>query len=297
MLSVPQLAEASPWDDLWTTKDQQGQKAWQNNQPDEASQLFEDPAWKASAQYKNGDFQGSSETLKQHVTTEAGNTADNHYNLGNALAKQQDFPGALDAYERALKLNPDMEDAKKNHSIVKQIEKQQQEQQGDGENKDGEPQDSDDKNNNEKDKNDEQQDDNNASEQDGDNQDSESQKSEQENQDQSEQKKNGSDQESDSENEQDQQSQQQSGEENDEEKDSEQSQMQSEEDQNKEEADSKEQQASAADIQESNLNKEDQQALEQWLRRIPDDPGGLLRRKFSQESKLRRNQPVEDKQW
>jgi len=28
------------------------------------------------------------------------------------------------------------------------------------------------------------------------------------------------------------------------------------------------------------LNSEEQQAAEQWLRRIPDDPGGLLRRKF-----------------
>ena len=34
--------------------------------------------------------------------------------------------------------------------------------------------------------------------------------------------------------------------------------------------------ATTADTQTS----EEQQAMEQWLRRIPDDPGGLLRRKF-----------------
>ncbi|VAW96337.1 Aerotolerance protein BatB / Aerotolerance protein BatC, partial [hydrothermal vent metagenome] len=28
------------------------------------------------------------------------------------------------------------------------------------------------------------------------------------------------------------------------------------------------------------LSSEEQMAAEQWLRRIPDDPGGLLRRKF-----------------
>jgi Ca-activated chloride channel family protein len=28
------------------------------------------------------------------------------------------------------------------------------------------------------------------------------------------------------------------------------------------------------------MTTEEQQAAEQWLRRIPDDPGGLLRRKF-----------------
>jgi Ca-activated chloride channel family protein len=29
---------------------------------------------------------------------------------------------------------------------------------------------------------------------------------------------------------------------------------------------------------------EDRRAVEQWLRRVPDDPGGLLRRKFEYES-------------
>ena len=290
LLAAPQAAEASAWDDLWTTKDQQGQQAWQNKQLDDASQLFNDPAWKASAQYKNEDYQGSADTLKQHVTTEVGNTADNHYNLGNALAKQQDFAGALDAYKQALKLNPDMDDAKKNQTLVKQIEKQQQEQEGDGDNKDGDPKDSDEENsdNEKQDKNDsDQQDDENE-------QDSEGQKNEQENQDQ---KQSTDDQESDSDSDQEQQSQQQSEQNNDEEKEDVQSQQQSEDDKNNTEDSAKEQQTTAADIQESNLNKEEEQALEQWLRRIPDDPGGLLRRKFSQESKLRRNQPIEDKQW
>ena len=30
-------------------------------------------------------------------------------------------------------------------------------------------------------------------------------------------------------------------------------------------------------------DREEQQAVEQWLRRIPDDPGGLLRRKLQLE--------------
>ncbi len=36
--------------------------------------------------------------------------------------------------------------------------------------------------------------------------------------------------------------------------------------------------------------KEDSQAIEQWLRRIPDDPGGLLRRKFQYQYNQRQNQ-------
>ncbi len=31
------------------------------------------------------------------------------------------------------------------------------------------------------------------------------------------------------------------------------------------------------------VRSEDLQALQQWLRRVPDDPGGLLRRKFEKQ--------------
>ena len=34
-------------------------------------------------------------------------------------------------------------------------------------------------------------------------------------------------------------------------------------------------------------NEQAQQELEQWLRRVPDDPGGLLREKFRYQSRMR----------
>ena len=45
---------------------------------------------------------------------------------------------------------------------------------------------------------------------------------------------------------------------------------------------------------------EQREALEQWLRRVPDDPGGLLRRKFEYETNLRLRQgeqPERRKIW
>ena len=48
----------------------------------------------------------------------------------------------------------------------------------------------------------------------------------------------------------------------------------------------------------SPLTTEEQQAMAQWLRRIPDDPGGLLRRKFQLEySKRRRERPAGTDAW
>lgn len=44
-------------------------------------------------------------------------------------------------------------------------------------------------------------------------------------------------------------------------------------------------------------SEEDAQAMEQWLRRIPDDPGGLLRRKFRSEHQRRGAPPDERETW
>ncbi|MEE4175064.1 MAG: VWA domain-containing protein [Xanthomonadales bacterium] len=44
-------------------------------------------------------------------------------------------------------------------------------------------------------------------------------------------------------------------------------------------------------------DEEDAQAMEQWLRRIPDDPGGLLRRKFRSEHQRRGAPPDERETW
>lgn len=283
-MSIPAPVDAGVWEDLWSTRDQQGQQAWKGGDLKQAETLFDDPAWKASAQYKNGDFQGSAETLQAHINTDAGNTAENHYNLGNALAKQQDFDGALEAYDNALELDPTLEDAKANQSLVKQIQENQEQQQGDGENQDGEPQ--------EGDQNDKQ----NQEQNDG--QDSEQEQQDSADQQQSDSEQENQEQQSSSDQQPSDEEQQQQSAQNEEEKEpsDEEKAAQAKQEQEEQAAEA-EQEAARQQRQESNLDKEDQQALEQWLRRIPDDPGGLLRRKFAQESKLRRNQPVEEKQW
>jgi len=46
-----------------------------------------------------------------------------------------------------------------------------------------------------------------------------------------------------------------------------------------------------------NWSEEDDQAMEQWLRRIPDDPGGLLRRKFRNQHQRRGAPADESEAW
>jgi Ca-activated chloride channel family protein len=45
------------------------------------------------------------------------------------------------------------------------------------------------------------------------------------------------------------------------------------------------------------LSREEKQALEQWLNRIPDDPGGLLKRKFLYQYKQREHQDEGEVSW
>ena len=73
-------------------------------------------------------------------------------------------------------------------------------------------------------------------------------------------------------------------------------QQQNQQDAEDEQQDSQGDQESQAQEDEA-ARDEKQEALEQWLRRVPDDPGGLLRRKFQHETKQRlRNGDYENRQ-
>ena len=56
---------------------------------------------------------------------------------------------------------------------------------------------------------------------------------------------------------------------------------------NKENKGNEESKTGTASTSAEELNKEEKVAAEQWLRRIPDDPGGLLKRKFKYQYRRR----------
>lgn len=240
---------AFEWSDLWQTKDQQGIEALQQGQPGRAAQLFENPGWKGSALYRDEDYQNAASQFDNIDST------DGLYNLGNAFAKQMRLEEAIEAYDEALNLDPDNEDAAFNRQLVQQLIDQQQQQ--DGENQ--EQQDS---------GQEDQQQEGNSDQQQGGNED--------------QQQAGDSEQQQEGENE----DQQQEGE-------PEQQQQAGNEDQNQDvEADQQQSQVGEEHQldADSEMDSEEKQALEQWLRRIPDDPGGLLRRKFRSQHEERLKQ-------
>ena len=290
-LSPP--ADAMEWADLWKTPDQQAQQALRAGDAKAAAEHFTDPAWKAAAEYQAEQYEPAAKRLESIDTPLA------QYNRGNALARQGQLEEALKAYDRALQLSPDNEDAQYNRKLVEEALKQQQEQksssqdqsdsgQGDQQQspkdkqsgKDGQQ-----KSSEQKQADDQQADPSQKSSNQSEN--SENSPAPPEQQQGTEDQAKSGENASGAEGEDSQKQPPESGGQQPEpakaeEKDTEAQQAR---DELKDSGDAKDKAGAAARTEEP--PSESDQAQAQWLRRIPDDPGGLLKRKFNYQYRLR----------
>ncbi len=257
-----ETSQAAEWEDLWLTPDQQGAQRLADGDASGAAERFDQSPWRGMAEFEAGAYDRAAGSFASEPS------ADGLFNQGNALAMQGDLRGAINAYERSLSLQPNAEDAVANRdfiqSLLDQQEDQEQEEEQEGE---------------EQSQQDEESEQNDASDSDsgGDGE--------------------SSDQQDDS---------QQAGDgQQDEANDQEESEPQAG-DQDPNTADRDQQAAdqleAATQEQMAKFDEalEEQQALEQWLRRVPDDPGGLLRRKFRYQTMQRLREgdkPDESIRW
>lgn len=128
LMLPPQTSHAFTFDDLWLRPDQQGQRLLDAGRPDEAAQRFQDLQWQGKALFESGDYAGAAERFAQ------GDSAADHYNRGNALAKSGELEAALDAYDQALERQPELEAAQYNRALVEEALRRRQEQQSADEN-------------------------------------------------------------------------------------------------------------------------------------------------------------------
>jgi Ca-activated chloride channel family protein len=266
VMNYPQDSYAYEWQDLWQTQDQQAQQAFDRQRYEAAAAQFQSPEWQAAAQYKAENYQQAAETLQPLKKQ----SADAYYNQATSLAKAGQLEPAIESYQKALKLNPKHEDALYNKKLVEDaLKKQQQDQQqNDGDSKQGDKE--------QQDQNKEKSD--SSEQQQGDNQDNEQDPSDQQ---QDQQSQNSGDQK----NKQDDDSQQQS-------EADKKAQSESDKSQGNEHQDKADQQQA-----EQSANDENRQAQEQWLKRIPDDPAGLLKRKFKYQYNQRNQSSQQEQTW
>ncbi|GEP02854.1 tetratricopeptide repeat protein [Methylobacterium oxalidis] len=82
--------------------------------PDLAARVISDPAWRGPALYEARRYAEAARIFRDGGRRNA-------YNLGNALARQGDLPGAIEAYDEALRFNPRDADAQANRSLVARL--------------------------------------------------------------------------------------------------------------------------------------------------------------------------------
>ena len=213
------------WQNFWWRRDQQGMQAFRKNQYAQAKDLFENPQWKATAAYRANDFKESADLYQQSSSATA------YYNLGNALAFSFEYSAAIDAYEKALALDPNLTEAQYNKEIVEKLLQEQEE---------------DKQNQNEQQNNPKEKDPSNR-------QQSNSQQKEQSKQQNNPQQKNRSNQQQTS--------------------------------QTNQQSENVDQEQNKRQMTNQNETKQDSEQNPQWLNRIEDDPGGLLRQKFLRDHK------------
>ena len=241
IMPIDNSVYALDWNDFWKTRDQQAKEAMESGDYDKAIELFEDSEWLAAAHYKAGNYRQSANGYNNN------SNIDHLYNHANSLAKIGQFEEAIENYEKVIAEEPNAEDALYNLNLLKDLLSENQ---------------SSEENN----------DDGQSSEEA-----STGEQSQQQNGDESEQSDNeGNSKTGDSDDESDANPNQKLSNEEDIEAIEKELERAAEENSNQE----PQQEDNNESGLEGRMAQEQQQAMEQWLRRIPDDPGGLLRRKF-----------------
>ncbi|AKA24774.1 VWA domain-containing protein [Pseudomonas chlororaphis] len=115
LFAAPQPSYAFEFSDLWLRPDQQGQRLLEQRRPQDAARHFQDPQWQGVALYEAGDYAAAAQRFAE------GSDARAHYNRGNALARSGELEAALDAYEQALELQPELAVAQKNKALVERL--------------------------------------------------------------------------------------------------------------------------------------------------------------------------------
>lgn len=117
-----QLRDSRPY--WFSSREQQGHAAYQQQDYAAAKQHFNDPLWQGNAAYRQGDFAKAEQLYAQDQS------ANGHFNRGNALVKQGQFDSAIAAYQQALAQNPNLTAANKNLEIAKTLKERAQQQNG-----------------------------------------------------------------------------------------------------------------------------------------------------------------------
>ncbi len=133
-LMLPAPALAFGWADLWQRPEQRAAQAFTAGELERARALATNSALAGSAAYRLGDY---AEAAARFGTDDS---ATAHYNRGNALARGGELEAALAAYDEALARDSEFADARHNRAQVEAALRAQAQQPPQQEDQDGESQ-------------------------------------------------------------------------------------------------------------------------------------------------------------
>lgn len=107
-----QWIHTGSWIDLWLTADQQGYRALNNREFQQAADLFRDADWAGIASYESGQYEEAAGLFSRSVEAAAA------YNRGNALMKARKYHQSIGAYEIAVDSEPDWLEARENLELA-----------------------------------------------------------------------------------------------------------------------------------------------------------------------------------
>ncbi|WBL43054.1 VWA domain-containing protein [Algoriphagus halophytocola] len=115
LLAFTSCSEDQTFEDLWYTKDYQGQKLSDAGDFKAAAERYEDPLRKGVAYYKAGDYEAAIQEFQNDTS------AYGAYNLGLAYYKNGDFAAAQGAFQEATELDPTMDQALENQQKMEHL--------------------------------------------------------------------------------------------------------------------------------------------------------------------------------
>lgn len=101
------------WNRLFLTSDQLGQRYYQKKAYVKAGETFENSAFKGAAYYRAGEFK-KAKSIYQNLSDRNGK-----YDLGNTHVMLGHYDDAIEAYELALKIDPEFREARENLALAK----------------------------------------------------------------------------------------------------------------------------------------------------------------------------------
>ncbi len=119
-LPSPTPSFALSWEEVWKTPDQQGEHYWSHDDYARAFEKFNEAEWKGLAAYRNQDFANAIRWLEKTQSIRG------QYNLGNAFAKSGKIDDAIKVYKKVLEKDPDHEDARFNLDMLQELQQRSQ---------------------------------------------------------------------------------------------------------------------------------------------------------------------------